>query len=384
MALLYAGCGSFQGQDSTAVSALTITVKGDFAGGTIVSQPAGIDCGTTCSTIFNTGTMVTLTASLTDSTDFVGWDGDCTGNSPTCSLAVDKVKNVGATFRSKINRANLEVSLGGGGGGLVSSVPFGIQCGNSCTGGFDKGTMVTLTATPDSTSIFTGWTGACTSSARTCVVTLSADMQVTANFANPASCEQIRADAPTSGDGNRKLFVGGNKTKPWDAFCLMSVIPAVTYLPLANVAAAQNYSQFSAGGSATGTTVKTNYTKLQIDPATFAVNTNDKRYATTTGGPLTTGGTSVTAMPYATAMGCQNGTANGAANIDLTGTQFAVATGALALGGTAPTGTTTPAPNDQLRVFALTGGGNCGFNAPKGATAPYNNGGVVLNLVYFP
>ncbi len=379
------GCGSFQSTDGTAVVALNLAVKGDFSGGTIVSQPAGIECGTVCASTFAPGTSVTLTVNLNDSTDFVGWEGDCSGGSPTCTLSMDKAKNVIATFKSKSNRANLDLTIGGAGGGVVTSMPFGLQCSSgTCSGGFDKGTMVTLTAATDSTSYFTGWGGACSGSSRTCTVTLSADTQVTANFGNPSNCEQLRADKPTLTDGARKLFISGDKTKPWDAYCVMSVLPALTYLPLTNVAANQNFSQYTAGGSATGTNVKTNYTRVLIDPATLKIDTNDKRFSTSTGTLRHGGSTNVTAMPYGTAMGCLAGMANGQANIDLTGTSFAVGVGALAVGGSGAVGMTTPTPNGQVRVLTMTGGGNCGWNAPAGAFDPFNNSGTPLQLVYFP
>lgn len=381
------GCGGYQSSDGTAVAALNLQLKGDFSGGTVVSQPAGIDCGTTCASTFAVGQSITLTVNLSDSTDFVGWDGDCTGSSPTCTLSLDKGKNVGATFKSKTTRANVALTIGGAGGGLVTSMPFGIQCsGGTCSGGFDKGTMLTLTAAPDTTSYFTGWTGGCTGSARTCTITLTSDVQISANFGNPASCEQLRADNPTLTDGARKLFVGGDKTKSWDAYCVMSVTPALSYLPLTNVAATQNFSQIPTGGGVTGTTVKTNYTRLLIDPSTLKIDTGDRRFAASTGAAAK-GTTNITAMPYATAMACNGTTTAGTANIDLTGTKFAVATGALVLGGTTATGMATPTPDGQVRVINLTGNGSaaaCGWFAPTGASTPINSAGSPLQLVYFP
>ena len=146
-------------------------------------------------------------------------------------------------------------------------------------------------------------------------------------------------------------------------------------------AAAENFSQYTAGGGSAGSNVKTNYTKVRIDPATLKIDTNDKRYATSVGA-LTHGGMPVTSMPYATAMGCVNNSANGLANIDLTGTQFAIATGALVASNAL--GMTTPTPNGQVRAVSMTGGGNCGWNAPSGAFNPFNNSGSPLSLVYFP
>ncbi len=284
----------------------------------------------------------------------------------------------------------LSVQVSGllGAGGSVSSMPNGISCadtGGTCKAAMMKGTQITLTAIPDATSVFAGWGGACSGTTRTCSVTVNADLQVSANFASPVSCEQIRSDQPTAPDGNRTLFVAGDKTKPWDAYCQMTTTPTVTYLNLTKTSATDNFAQFTVGGASTGITVKTNYTKVRIDPAVLKVDTNDRRFATSMGALVFNGSTNVTSMPYATSMAC-GGSNAGAANIDLTGTPFAVATGALALGGSTPTGTTTPTPNGQIKVFNLTGNGAaaCGWNAPTGSSNPYNSGGSPLNLVYFP
>jgi hypothetical protein len=47
----------------------------------------------------------------------------------------------------------------GTGTGTVSSSPAGINCGSTCSGAFNSGAIVALTASADSGSIFAGWTG---------------------------------------------------------------------------------------------------------------------------------------------------------------------------------------------------------------------------------
>jgi hypothetical protein len=71
----------------------------------------------------------------------------------------------------------------GSGGGAVTSTPAGISCGSTCEADFDGGASITLTATPDATSTFTGWSGAGCSGTGTCVVTMDAAKSVTATFA---------------------------------------------------------------------------------------------------------------------------------------------------------------------------------------------------------
>jgi hypothetical protein len=78
----------------------------------------------------------------------------------------------------------LTVTKAGAGGGTstVSSAPAGIACGATCTFEFAGAPTVTLTAAPDTSSTFTGWSGDCTGTGA-CVVTLDADRAVTATFA---------------------------------------------------------------------------------------------------------------------------------------------------------------------------------------------------------
>ena len=63
--------------------------------GTVVSSDASINCGATCSYTYEDATSVTLTASCTEG-GFVGWGGDCSGQSPTCGLTMSANKSVTA------------------------------------------------------------------------------------------------------------------------------------------------------------------------------------------------------------------------------------------------------------------------------------------------
>ncbi|MFL6622024.1 MAG: InlB B-repeat-containing protein [Sulfurifustis sp.] len=76
--------------------AVAVTVTGS---GTVVSSPAGISCGSTCSANYASGTSVTLTATPASGYTFSGWGGDCSGVS-TCTLTVSAARNVTATFRA--------------------------------------------------------------------------------------------------------------------------------------------------------------------------------------------------------------------------------------------------------------------------------------------
>lgn len=83
--------------------------------------------------------------------------------------------NVGPTYL-------LSVSKFSNGNGTVISSPDGINCGTSCNAPFTHGANVTLTATPASGSIFSGWSGACNGTNDTCSVAMNAPRNVTAIF----------------------------------------------------------------------------------------------------------------------------------------------------------------------------------------------------------
>lgn len=77
----------------------------------------------------------------------------------------------------------LTVETSGSGQGTVRSLPAGIECGVACSATFQTGSAVTLTATPDSTSGFGGWGGACAGESETsCIVTMTSALSASASF----------------------------------------------------------------------------------------------------------------------------------------------------------------------------------------------------------
>lgn len=74
------------------------------------------------------------------------------------------------------------VAFSGTGDGSVMVNPGNRACGIDCAGSFDWGTLVTLRATPDQYSQFTGWSGGGCSGTGTCAFSISGDTVVTAAF----------------------------------------------------------------------------------------------------------------------------------------------------------------------------------------------------------
>jgi hypothetical protein len=151
---------------------LTVTKSGS-GGGTVMSSPAGINCGTDCNHPFDEGTSVTLTATPNGASTFAGWGGACTGMGG-CTVTMNASKSVTATFTGDDQQLTVTVS----GAGTVTSSPLGISCVGpaTCVAPYALNTAVTLTAAPSSVV----WSGACT--ADPCTVTMDGPKSVTATF----------------------------------------------------------------------------------------------------------------------------------------------------------------------------------------------------------
>jgi prepilin-type N-terminal cleavage/methylation domain-containing protein len=151
--------------------------------GAVTSSPLGINCGSTCSYGYNTGTSVTLTATPISGT-FFSWGGCDSTNGADCTVALSSTRNLTATFAAPVY--NLSVSNPGTGTGTITSSPAGINCGSTCSYGYTSGTSVTLTETT-TWGTFTGWSGGgCSGTGPTCTVVMSQAYSVSATVAAPA------------------------------------------------------------------------------------------------------------------------------------------------------------------------------------------------------
>ena len=182
---------------------LTLTKTG---GGSVASDPEGIDCGMACDSDvahFDVGTTVTLTATPADGNSFGAWSGGpCAGSDAlTCQVTMSAPVTIGAAFGTAVY--TLSAALAGTGNGNVTSTPGDIDLDAGQTSDqFDHGTTITLTATPATGSTFTSWTtGPCAGSASaTCEVILADDTTATASFA--LNTYTLSAALAGTGNGN--------------------------------------------------------------------------------------------------------------------------------------------------------------------------------------
>ena len=134
------------------------------------------------------------------------------------------------------------------GNGTVGSSPQGTPCGSGCFG-FAPETVVTLTATPNTGSTFTGWSGAC-SGTGLCTVTMGSSQTVTATFSGAAGGMTLVSNTPftcvaTSGFGmNCSGSVTTNISLPMAAGTALAVIVSSSidgsFFPSASVTTTQS------------------------------------------------------------------------------------------------------------------------------------------------
>jgi hypothetical protein len=158
---------------------LTVTKSGT-GGGTVTSNPGGINCGPDCQEPYDEGTGVTLTAAPDPGSTFSGWSGaGACGMALTCQVTMNGDRSVIATFDVQNVTRTLSVTVTGP--GSVTSDPGQIACTESagiCQDTFNDGTTVTLTADGTVT-----WGGACAATLdNTCELTMNTDQSATATF----------------------------------------------------------------------------------------------------------------------------------------------------------------------------------------------------------
>jgi hypothetical protein len=135
----------------------------------------------------------------------------------------------------------LTVQKTGVGSGLVTSEPSGVDCGSDCTDVYVEGETITLTANAEPDSIFRGWLGGGCSGNDICVLTLTADVTITATFVLRPQLSinkgtvgaQITIIGSGLGSKKGKVLIGGVATKiAKDGWTPDSITCTVTKVPL--------------------------------------------------------------------------------------------------------------------------------------------------------
>ena len=202
-----------------------LTLNVEEGSGTVVSNPAGLECskvaGGSCTTeAIEEGKKVVLTASPDVGFLFKSWKGCDTGgvNGRQCTVTLSGAKTVGVKFIKAFPLTGTKSE--GGGLGIFGTSPGGINCGYSCkssTALYKEGS-VTVKAKPAKNFHFVefkGGTGSAAScngvTAETCTFTLSSGSGITEVYA-----ENAKSSLSLTKKGGGQGFV---KTKPTNINC---------------------------------------------------------------------------------------------------------------------------------------------------------------------
>ena len=204
-----------------------VSAGGPGTGRVVASGDAVIDC--TVSTTGVTGScykdyglqpqnsLVTLQATPSPGSTFLGWSGACTGTGTCLYNSSDlDIKEYSANFGSATT-ATFSIRIGSGvirndGDGVVTSSPAGIDCTitdrsatGTCDASFPEGTTVTLTATPAAGNTFGIWSGGSCGASPTCQVTTSGSINLFQVAFNPT-----RATLTIVGAGVGRVRIEGD------------------------------------------------------------------------------------------------------------------------------------------------------------------------------
>ncbi len=179
-------CSNWSASAATTTNFVVNVARSGTGGGTVMSDPSGISCGSTCSANFPAGTSVVLSATPDGNSTFAGWGGDCSGTG-TCTVSGNT--NATATFNSNNNTLTVALSPQVGAANVakvtINANGSNVVVSTSTTLNLPLGTQVTLTAWSD-TSLYTfsSWTGdACNNqTGLVCTFIFDAPSQATANF----------------------------------------------------------------------------------------------------------------------------------------------------------------------------------------------------------
>jgi len=110
--------------------------------GSLVSDPAGINCGADCTEIYNLGTQVILTATPDSGSTFKGWQGGGCSGTGTCTITMTEAKAVTAVFGTPADATSVSGLISADTNWTLANSPYNV------TGNILVSNGITLTIEP--------------------------------------------------------------------------------------------------------------------------------------------------------------------------------------------------------------------------------------------
>ncbi|SFV89487.1 OmpA-like transmembrane domain protein [hydrothermal vent metagenome] len=139
------------------------------------------NCTNRCNSIYVPNSDIKLKAIANNGYKFNNWSGNCSGNANPLTITMNANKVCSAVFSLLVIGDQYIVNVSTTNGNINSN-PSGINCGSDCDEVFNKNTVVSLTATPNSGYEFTDWGGSCSGNANPLTITINNNKSCAANF----------------------------------------------------------------------------------------------------------------------------------------------------------------------------------------------------------
>lgn len=160
---------------------------------------------------YNAGTVVAVIATPDGTHDFAGWSGDAAGTGNPVAVLLDRSKSVQANFSPKVFALITSATTGG-------SVTPG--------GSYPYGTSITVSAAPDATHRFIGWSGDASGTAPSILLTLTGPLNVQAVFTDKTA-QTITFPSPGNQPVGAPAFaLGGSASSGLPVFYTVLTGPA--------------------------------------------------------------------------------------------------------------------------------------------------------------
>jgi len=210
---------------------VTLTTHIDGSGTISLNPPGGV---------YPQGTIVTASAIPSTGWEFDYWSGDATGNNPTITITMNTNKDITAHFKAITVNYTLTTHVDGS--GTISLSPSG--------GTYPSGTLVTVSANPNTGWSFDYWSGDAMGTNPTITITMNTNKDITAHF-KQVSVNYTLTTAVAEGQGS--ISPSGATAYPSGTTVQIAATPASGYR--------FDYWSGDASGSQNPTTVVMNSNK---------------------------------------------------------------------------------------------------------------------------
>jgi uncharacterized repeat protein (TIGR03803 family) len=196
----------------------------NMGNGTITSSDGSINCNAACTAQYESGDVVTLTATPAQGWSFSNWSGCDTVQANVCTVTMENSRNVTATYT-----ATYSMSVAVTGSGTVTSADGFINCGTACSHMYLNLTVVTLTATAAQGWVLTNWTGCDTVRGNVCTVSMWMARNASATFRRTYGVTVLTNGSGTviSGDGYINCGIACFHDYPSGTTLALTAMPAV-------------------------------------------------------------------------------------------------------------------------------------------------------------